>query len=604
MGTNLLFNCDVSSFEPLKIYSMNFFKTFLAALLALTVFTFLSLLLFFVVVGVLSADEKVVIKDNTVLHINLDAEITEQQVENPFEGMPVFGNEIPAIGLLQLKEAIRHAASDNKIAGIYLDVNYPMAGFATLEEIRQSLLEFRESGKWVVAYSEVMSEKAYYLASAADRVYLNPEGELEFNGLTVEISFFKRLFDKLEIKPEIFRVGDYKSAVEPYLLDKMSAENRVQLTELVNSIYGYMLERIAEARKIPVDQLKTISDKMQARNARLSMELGLVDSLLYYDEVLAEMRSRLGLKESDKIKTISYKRYRKSFSSQRSSANEIAVIVAEGTILPGKTDQGVIGSDTFAESIRKARENKRVKAIVLRINSPGGSFQASDVIWREVSLASKVKPVIASMSDYAASGGYYLAMACDTIVALPHTITGSIGVFSVLFDASGFLENKLGITFDEVKTGEFGEMVTLSRPLTQAEKEVWQHRTEEIYETFTGKAAQGRGINQDEIKKVASGRVWTGQQAKDRNLVDVLGGYNEAISIAAEAAGLGDDYKLRYYPARKSFIEQFFGSFEDNAKSNQIKKELGAYYPFFEQWQAVKRHQGVQLRMPFELVIN
>jgi protease-4 len=583
---------------------MNFFKTFLASILALTVFTFLSIVLFFIVVGLLSADEKVVIKNNTVLHLNLDAEITEQQVENPFEGMPLFGNEIPAIGLLQLKEVIKNAATDSKIAGIYLDVNYPMAGFATIEEIRQSLLEFRESGKWVVAYSEVMSEKAYYLASAADRVYLNPEGELEFNGLTVEISFFKRLFDKLEIKPEIFRVGDYKSAVEPYLLDKMSAENRVQLTDLVNSIYGYMIDRIAEARKIPADRLRTISDKMQARNARLSLELGLVDSLLYYDEVLADLRNRLNLNESDKVKTISYKRYRKSFSSQKSSANEIAVIVADGTILPGKADQGVIGSDTFAESIRKARENKRVKAIVLRINSPGGSFQASDVMWREVSLASKVKPVIASMSDYAASGGYYLAMACDTIVAQPHTITGSIGVFSVLFDASGFMGNKLGITFDEVKTGEYGELVTLSRPLTKAEKDLWQQRTEEIYETFTGKAALGRGISQEEIKRVASGRVWTGQQAKDRNLVDTLGGYNEAIAIAAEAAGLGDDFKLRYYPARKSFIEQFFGSFEDNARSSQLKRELGTHYPVFEQWQVIKRVQGVQARMPFELIIN
>lgn len=583
---------------------MNFFKTFLASMLALTVFTILSFALFFVVLGVLSADEKVVLKENTVLHLNLDAEITEQQVENPFEGMPVFGNDIPTIGLLQLKEAISHAAADNKIMGIYLDVNYPMAGFATIEEIRQSLLEFRESGKWIIAYSEVMSEKAYYLASVADKIYLNPEGELEFNGLTVEISFFKRLFDKLEIKPEIFRVGDYKSAVEPYLLERMSAENRLQLTELVNSIYGYMLQRISEARGIPVERLKTISDKMQARNARLSLEHGLVDSLLYYDEVLATMRQRLNLSETGKINTIGYKRYSKSYGTAKSSANEIAVIVADGTILPGKADQGVIGSETFAESIRKARENKKVKAIVMRINSPGGSFQASDVMWREVVLASKVKPVIASMSDYAASGGYYLAMACDTIVAQPHTITGSIGVFSVLFDASGFLGNKLGITFDEVNTGEYGEMVTLSRPLTEAEKNVWQQRTNEIYETFTGKAADGRGISQDEIKKVASGRVWTGRQARERNLVDVVGGYNDAIAIAAETAGVGDDFKLRYYPARKSFIEQFLGSLEGNAKTTRMKEEMGTYYPVYLQWQALKQHHGVQARMPFELKIQ
>ncbi|QOI97781.1 MAG: signal peptide peptidase SppA [Flammeovirgaceae bacterium] len=583
---------------------MNFFKTFLASMLALTVFSIISVVLFFMVLGVLSADEKVVLKNNTVLHLKLDAEITEQQVENPFEGMPVFGNEIPTIGLLQLKEAIKHAAADDKIAGIYLDVNYPMAGFATIEEIRQSLMDFKASGKWIVAYSEVMSEKAYYLASVADRVYLNPEGELEFNGLTVEISFFKRLFDKLEIKPEIFRVGDYKSAVEPYLLDKMSNENRLQLTELVHSIYGYMLNQISKSRNVPVDQLKTISDKMLARNARLSQEYGLVDSLLYYDEVLNDLRKRLNLNETEKINTIGYKRYSKSYTATGSSPNEIAVIVADGAILPGKADEGVIGSETFAETIRKARENKRVKAIVLRINSPGGSFQASDVMWREVTLAAKQKPVIASMSDYAASGGYYLAMGCDTIVAQPHTITGSIGVFSVLFDASGFLGNKLGITFDEVNTGEYGEMVTLSRPLTPGEKNVWQQRTEEIYETFTGKAALGRNISKDQIKQVASGRVWTGQQAKDRQLVDVLGGYEQALAIAADAAGLGNDYKVRYYPARKSIIEQFLGSLEDNAKTQRLKQEMGAYYVVFKQWQVLRQHKGVQARMPFELQIN
>ncbi len=583
---------------------MNFFRTFLATMLALTVFTGLSFVLFFILLGVLSADEKVKLKDNTVLHLKLDAEITEQQVENPFEGMPIFGNEIPTVGLLQLKEAIKNASTDSRISGIYLDVNYPMAGFSTIEEIRQSLLDFKASGKWIIAYSEVMSERAYYLASVADQIYLNPEGELEFNGLTVEISFFKRLFDKLEIKPEIFRVGDYKSAVEPYILEKMSNENRLQLTELVNSIYGHMLERIAEARGIPVERLETISDKMLARNAHLSLEHGLVDSLLYYDEVLAAIRNRLNLKDTDKISTIGYKRYIKSYARQGSSGNEIAVIVADGTILPGKADQGVIGSETFAETIRKARENKRVKAIVMRINSPGGSFQASDVMWREVTLAAKAKPVIASMSDYAASGGYYLAMGCDTIVAQPHTITGSIGVFSVLFDASGFLGNKLGITFDEINTGEFGEMVTLSRPLRQAEKEVWQQRTNEVYETFTAKAAEGRGVSQDDVKKVASGRVWTGMQAKERNLVDVLGGFNDALAIAAEAAGISENYNVRYYPVRKSFIEQFLGSLESNAKTGKLKEELGAYYPVYEQWQALKRHQGVQARMPFELLIQ
>ena len=331
-----------------------------------------------------------------------------------------------------------------------------------IEEIRQALIDFRSEGKWVVAYSEVMTEPAYYLASAADKVYLNPEGEMEFNGLAIEISFFKRLFDKLDIKPEIFRVGEYKSAVEPFMLEKMSDANRLQLTELIESIYDHVLTGISESRNIPKEKLTEISDKMLVRNASLAVEHGLVDSLMYQDQVEDELKRRLSLEADKDIEFIKYSKYKRSFSTYKDSKNEIAVIVAEGTILPGKADGGqeIIGSESFSKELRKARENEKVKAIVVRINSPGGSALASDVMWREILLTTKVKPVIASMSDYAASGGYYMAMGCDTIVAQPHTITGSIGVFSVLYDASGFLNNKIGITSEELKTGDIGELFT------------------------------------------------------------------------------------------------------------------------------------------------
>lgn len=582
---------------------MNFFKSFLAALLALTVFTVVSFLLMIGILASLGSEEKVVVSNNSVLHLKLDAEITEQEVENPFAGLPFPGGEVQNIGLLKLKETIRHAKSDAKIQGIFLNVSFPLTGFSTLGEIRESLIDFKESGKWVVAYADVMSEPAYYLASVADKVYLNPEGEVEFNGLTVEISFFKKLFDKLEIKPEIFRVGDFKSAVEPFMLEKMSNENRLQLTALINSIYDHVLSGISESRNIPQQKLREISDKMLVRNAKLTVEHGLVDDLLYYDEVLDELRGRLGLKETEKVKFIARNKYNKSISEKKGSADEIAVIVADGTIMPGKSSEGIIGSATITEEIRKARLNKKVKAIVVRVNSPGGAFQASDAMWREVKLATEVKPVIASMSDYAASGGYYLAMAADTIVAQPHTITGSIGIFSVLFDASGFLGNKLGITFDEVNTGEFGELVTISRPLTQSEKNVWQTRTEEIYETFTGKAAEGRNMSQDDLKKVASGRVWTGSQAVERGLVDVLGGYNDAIDIAAKAAGL-DDYSIKLYPRQKPFFEQLMESLSENARTNTLKKEMGEYYTWYLQAIKLKQFEGVQARMPFELQIQ
>lgn len=584
---------------------MNFFKTFLASCLGTLVTLFVLLVLIIGIFSGLAAEEEVMVKDNSVLQLNLDAQITEQQVDNPFEGLPIGGNSIPNIGLLQLKQAIDHAKSDDKIKGIFLNVTYPMTGFSSLEEIRQSLIDFRKSGKWVIAYADVMSEQAYYLASAADKVYLNPEGEIEFNGLAIEMTFFKRMFDKLEIKPEIFRVGEFKSAVEPFMLEKMSAENRLQLTEMVNSIYDHVLTGISESRGVPKEKLEEISDKMLARTAKLSVEHGLVDSLMYYDEVLAELKTRLSLKESDKVSFIKYGKYRKSFNAEFSTAeNEIAVIVADGTIFPGRADQGVIGSDTFTEEIRRARENKKVKAIVIRVNSPGGSFQASDAMWREVTLAAKQKPVIASMSDYAASGGYYLSMGCDTIVAQPHTITGSIGIFSVLFDASGLMNNKLGITSEEIKTGEYGEMITISRPLTDAEKNVWQSRTEDIYETFTGKAAEGRGVSKEDIKKVASGRVWTGVQAKDKGLVDVLGGYDDAIRIAAEKGGIADNYRVKLYPRVKNFYEELLEGFEDQTRTNAIKEEMGQYYPLYEQWQHVKSYNGVQARMPYEFQIH
>lgn len=588
---------------------MNFFKTFLASCLgSLVALIALFFIMIMVSAGIVAglvggADEQVIVNENSVLQLNLDAQITEQQAENPFAG--VFGNEPPSVGLLQLKQAIKNAKTDPKIKGIFLNVSYPITGFSTIEEIRQSILDFREEGKWVVAYSDAMSEGAYYLASVADKVYLNPEGEVEFNGLAIEVTFFKKLFDKLEVKPEIFRVGEFKSAVEPFMLEKMSPANKLQLTEMINSIYDYMITRIADARGIEKTKLKTISDKMLVRNATLSVEHGLVDSLLYYDQVLGELRNRLDLKDDDKVKFIKYTKYKKSYPvTTGTSQNEVAVIVADGTILPGNDNQGVIGGDTFAAEIRRARENDNVKAIVIRINSPGGSFVASDMMWREVTLAAEKKPVIASMSDYAASGGYYLAMACDTIVAQPHTITGSIGIFSVLFDASGLLSNKLGITFDDVKTGEYGDMVTISRPLTEAEKNVWQTRTEEIYETFTGKAAAGRNMSHDKLKEIASGRVWTGVQAKERGLVDVLGSYNDAIDIAAEKAGITEDYKVRLYPSQKPFFQKLMESIEENARVSALKEEMGENYIYYQYWQRIKSYNGTQARMPYEFIIQ
>lgn len=588
---------------------MNFWKSLLAAFLALVIFSTLSLILFVAVLAAgLSGDDAVVIHPNTVLHLKLDAEITEREYSNPLAGLPIVGQaDVPRIGLIELKETIRHAQEDDNIQGIYLDISHPRAGFSSLEEVRQSLLEFRESGKWVVAYTETMTEGAYYLASAANKIYLNPEGEVEFNGLSVEIMFFKKLFDKLEIRPEIFRVGAFKSAVEPFLLEKMSPENKLQLTELMNSVYGHMLNRIADARHMPVERLKEISDKMLVRNAALARELGLVDSLLYRDEFRDHLKTRLRLSGADTVTFVKYDQYRRGVSDYKSASNEIAVIVADGSIMPGKAEaeQRIIGADTFVEAIRRAREDDNIKAIVLRINSPGGEFRASDMMWREITLARAQKPVIASMSDYAASGGYYLAMACDTIVAQPHTITGSIGIFGMMFDMSEFLSNKVGITFDEVRTGEFGDMYTLSRPLSEAERNYWQKNLDDHYASFTRKAAEGRHIPVEEIEKVASGRVWSGAQALDHKLVDVLGGFDDAVNIAAAKAGVAADYKLRFYPEQElSFFEQLMSQWEEDARTEALQAELGDLYGWYQQVHNLKSYQGVQARMPFELRLH
>jgi protease IV len=582
---------------------MNFLKTFLASCLGAVVAFLVLILLGIFFVASLTDEQEVVVKDNSILHLRLDAPIIESQGDGELNGFP-FGGAIQPIGLIQLKQAIHHAKTDDKIKGIFLEVNMPQAGFATIEEIRSALVDFKSSGKWVIAYAEMYSEKAFYLASVADKLLLFKEGDFEFNGLVIEGEFYKKLLDKLEIKPQVFRVGEFKSAVEPFLLEKMSDENRLQITSLVNSIYDDILTRLAESRKIPKEKLKELSDKMLVKNGLEAKEQGLIDGLVYYDEVLDEFKSRLDSSSSQKVNLVRYSRYRKSFSAYKSSKNEVAVIVADGEIMPGKADEGLVGSTTFAEEIRKAREDKDVKAIVIRINSPGGSFTASEVMWREIDLAAKSKPVIASMSDVAASGGYYMAMACDTIVAQPNTITGSIGIFGVMFDMSGFLGNKLGITFDEVKTGQYGERFTITRPLTEAEKRIWQSELERHYETFTSKAAEGRGVTQDAIKAVAGGRVWTGTQALENHLVDVLGSFDDAVKIAAEKAGVGDDYKIGYYPRPKPFVEELMETLSGDVQAKAMREELGEAYIWFTKWEKIKNKQGAQARLPFDLQIN
>lgn len=581
---------------------MGFLKNFLASCLgALMAFVLLIVVGGIVFSMIINSDNKVVISDNSVLYLDLNSPIVELAIDDPLAEL--IPGEEPAIGLLQLKDAIAYAKTDAKTKGIYMRLNELQAGITSIKEIRESLLDFRESGKWVVAYSSGYSEGAYYLATAADQIYLNPEGQVELNGLSINVTFFKRLLDKLEIKPQVFRVGDFKSAVEPFVRENMSEENRLQLNQMVNGLYDGMLKDISAARQIPEADLAALAKTMVVRKPGDAIKHKLADGLMFEDQVRDDLRKRLGLEESDKIGFVRFTEYTRSMTF-KSSPNEIAVIVADGEIMPGKADNGLVGSSTFVNELRRARNNDRVKAIVIRVNSPGGVFQAADDIWREVSLATEEKPVIASMSDYATSGGYYLVMASDTIVAQPTTVTGSIGIFSVLFDMSGLLENKLGITSEEVKTGDVGGLITVTRPLTAMEQEIWQQQTNDLYEAFTRKAAEGRGMSQEDIKKIASGRVWTGVQGKDNGLVDILGSYQDAIEIAATKAGIAADYKVRYYPQPKTFLEKLTSGWEDQVSSKAIAKEMGDSYYFYQGWKKLQRYQGVQARLPFELEIR
>jgi protease-4 len=587
-----------------------FIKTFFATLLAILFSVLVIIFIIGAVIAGFSSKDVVPLSDNTVLKLTLDKPILEREIDNPFAELDLFVSSSSSLGLLEIKDAIKHAKTDDKIKGILLNLTSIEAGIVTIEEIRQALADFKTSGKFVYAYSEFMSEGAFYLSSVADSVYLNPSGLMEFNGFSSEITFFKGTLDKLELKPEVFKVGEFKSAVEPFLFDKMSPASREQTTSFLYSIQNTLYHKIAESRKLTFEKVNHVSDSMLIRKPIDGVRLGMIDNTLYYDEVEDMIKKKLGVEKKEELHLVSYKRYKERIDSPEKeeeekgkSENKIAVIIAQGDINSGRGDDESIGSDRIAEELRSARRDEKVKAIVLRINSPGGSSMASDVMWREVKLAAEEKPVIASMGDVAASGGYYIAMAADTIVAEPHTITGSIGVFGILLNAQDFFKNKLGVTFDGVKTGKFSDIGTVARPLTDFERQVIQKEVEDIYDDFVQKAAEGRGMDKKEVFKVASGRVWSGEQAKDRGLVDVLGNFNKAVELAAAAAHLGENYELTYLPKKKDFVERLLHDFQD--KITMLVSSTNTTFALERTYlQLEKKYNGIQARMPFEFKIR
>lgn len=588
---------------------MKFLGNVLAVIVGLFIFSIISVLIFFGIVGMIAAssDKEVKLEENTILHLNLNGRmLVERTSEDDLKFgsfLNPFGRDINA-GLVNLKKAIAEAKSNDNIKGIYLNTGLIMAGQANLLELRESLLDFKESGKFIVAYDEAYSEGGYFLASVADEIYLNPLGGIDFNGFASESIFLKGFFEKVGIKPEVFRVGEFKSAVEPFILDKMSPENRLQTQYFLDDINNQAIDLIAVSRNISKDSLTKINSQMLVRMPKDAVTYGLATELKYEDEVHSILKSKLGLEEDDQITTINATDLGSLAKSKNiTSKNRIAVILAEGEIVDGDIE-GAISSEKFAKEIRKARKDDNIKAIVLRVNSPGGSILASEVIWREMSEAKKAKPLIVSMGEVAASGGYYISAPADTIVAQPNTITGSIGIFGLWFNVQELINDKLGVTTDVVSTGELSDFMNMARPLTEVERTIIQSGVEDGYETFISRVAEGRGMHPDSVKKVASGRVWTGTQAKERGLVDVLGGLNTAIQIAADKLDAGEDYRVVYFPEKKPWFEEFMSSFTDKVQARILQTQLGDQYPLYQKIQKLKHYQGVQVRMPQDMTIK
>lgn len=577
----------------------------LGAILSAFALLIIGILIIVGLVASASKDTTSEIKSNSILHIILNNDIVERSSKNPFQNFDLTNfDQVKQPGLTDIVSLIKAASTDNNIKAIYLDIDEISSGIASVEEIRNALIEFKKSKKPIISYSEVYTQKAYYLASVADKIYLNPAGLLEFKGFSAKVMFYKGALEKLEIEPEIIRVGSFKSAVEPYMLDHMSDSSKLQTNVLLSSVYQHFLTQVSKGRNISIKELAAIANELKVQTAQDALKYKLVDGLKYKDEIIAELSKISNTNNEEELKLVGLSEYLQSNPIKASTATDkIAVIYAAGEIVSGSGNDDNIGSERVSAAIRKARLDKNVKAIVLRINSPGGSALASDVIWREVILTKKVKPVIASMGDVAASGGYYIACAADQIIAEPNTITGSIGVFGVLFNAEKFFKNKLGITFDGTKTAEFADLGDYSRPLSPTEKNIIQQSVNQIYKDFTNKVAAGRNLPIQKVLNIAGGRVWSGSDALRIGLVDSLGNMNDALRLAAQKANL-KDYRIINLPEETATLEKILTGLSGKIKMQFLKAEYGEGYQYYQEFANIKSMKGIQTRLPVNLNIQ
>ena len=583
----------------------SFFKIFIASLLALIVFTILGVMVLIGIAASASSSDKPVIGSDAVLVLDLSKPYKETVQENPFASLTTDGDfETPS--LFDMVRLIEHAKKDANVKGIYILASSNVNGFAASEEIRKALLDFRKSKKFVVAYGETITQKGYAVANVAQKIFVHPQGGLEWAGFSSNLLFLKGMLDKLEIKPQIFYAGKFKSATEPLRETQMTDANRLQTSVWLGDLYNQFLYQTAAARNLDTALIRSLAVEGKIQTATDAVKYNLIDGLKYDDQVKNEITGRLNLAVNSKINFIYFGEYAKSVTLNESAASEkIAIIYASGDIISGTGTDEQVASDDYKELIRKARLDKSVKAIVLRVNSPGGSALASDVIWREVSLAKKEKPVVVSMGDVAASGGYYIACNANKVFANASTITGSIGVFSIVPNIESFLKNKIGITTDRVRTGPFADMGSMDRALTEPEKKFFQSSTDSIYNTFKSRVSEGRKRNMEYVDSIAQGRVWTGTRGMSVGLVDEIGTLSDAIKAAASMAKISS-YRLKEYPEKKNILEQIFNNYKRTVSMRLIESELGSdQLRMMQQVKKVKAMVGVpQTALPYTITVH
>ena len=589
-----------------------FWKAFFASLLAILIASFLMI---FVLVGMISAvtsfkDQTVTIKSQSLLLLKLDNRIVERKSNNPFEDLEFPGlTSSTTTGLNQILSCIEKAKTDERIKGIFLELSEVYSGYATVEEIRNALINFKTSGKFIYTYADMISQKAYYLATVSDSLILNPMGMFDFRGLSAEHTFYKKALDKFGIEMQVVRGKNnkFKSAVEPFLFEKMSDANREQTGVYLKSIWNHVLKGISEQRKIPLDSLNIYANEvMTFQKADKALKYRFFDNLKYRDQVLVDFRILTNLGVNDEIPVVSvgeYDKVPKPIDPTGLPKDRIAIVYAEGEIDGATEGSYQIDSKEVSKGIREARTDSAVKAIVLRVNSPGGSAYGSEVIWREVILAQKVKPVVVSMGDYAASGGYYIACGADAIIANPTTITGSIGVFGLIPNLSGLLSDKIGITFDNISTNEHSDMPSLTRKMTPFEMNLMQSYVESTYETFISHVADGRKKTSTFIDSIGQGRVWSGENGKSNGLVDEFGGLNDAVKLAATKAGI-EHYRIKELPKQKDTFEELMKSFSTKLQNKVLQSKLGDSYYLWQNFSREFKSNGIYARMPFNLEIN